>query len=321
MVDRKQFNDLLKRYLKGETGKDENKAVDQWFKKSFEGKSIGEHQDLTALGKEILTQISVKLNKTKTGQRKIVNLYTCHWWKTAAAIFLLLVGGYWIIAGRYQNAGLLTKSTGNGEQLHLKLPDGSTVMLNVASSIQYPEKFGKDRREVSVTGEAFFKVVADPGRPFHVNTENLVTEVLGTQFNVHAYPSEQSQVDVFEGKVKVYSRANSSQKELLKVNQAASFNDQGKLHKHPANLKMAAAWRERMNYMDNTSLDELGKLIERWYGHKVTFIPHSLGDCTLSGKLKMGELELLLNQIKFIKEIDWEISGNNTIVFKGQQCN
>ncbi|AWW28769.1 hypothetical protein DN752_00700 [Echinicola strongylocentroti] len=320
MVDKKQFNDLLTRYLKGKASADESILVDQWFEKHFSEKAEDSDQDLLILKKEILNRIKAKKEKEEKTKHYSIQQIS-HWWKATAAALLILAGGYWMFTAHSQQEDWITQSTGKGEQLNITLPDGSHVMLNVASEIRYPKDFGDDSREIALSGEAFFDVVSDPERPFRVVAGELSTEVLGTQFNISAYPADDSQVSVFEGKVNVHVTKDSQQEELLVINQAASIDAKGILLKHPVNLKMAGAWRNQMCFLDGTSLKELATLIDRWYGYEVRFEPMALENCAFSGKLKMGELEVLLNQIKFIKEIDWQITEENTVVFKGNPCN
>ena len=86
----------------------------------------------------------------------------------------------------------------------LTLPDGSTVKMNASTKIEYPEQFAADIRKVKMSGEAFFEVVKDPAHPFIIETENASIEVLGTSFNVSAYPhAGLVDVNVETGKVKL----------------------------------------------------------------------------------------------------------------------
>ena len=88
------------------------------------------------------------------------------------------------------------------------LPDGSRVWLNAESSLSYPGSFGgRERREVTLQGEAYFEVAPDSLHPFVVETAALQTQVLGTSFNVRAYSPEDTRVTLLRGSVKVSDRA------------------------------------------------------------------------------------------------------------------
>lgn len=85
------------------------------------------------------------------------------------------------------------------------LPDGSSVILKKGSKLSYPNHFSDDSREIYLTGEAFFEIAKDPSKPFYVHAHEIITKVLGTSFNVKAYPNDkQIQVSVKTGKVSVY---------------------------------------------------------------------------------------------------------------------
>lgn len=318
MVGKKQFNDILKRYLKGKASKREVFIVDQWFRKSFSKEPEESNLELLSIRKDIWARIEAQKSSGKGKEASLT--YTGFWWKAVAASLIVLIGGYWLMMSQIQQIDWITASTCIGEQRTISLPDGSIVMLNVASSIRYPADFDGESRNIALTGEAFFDVAPDVDKPFVVDTDELSTTVLGTQFNVRAYPSEKTEVSVFEGNVKVGSINSPDQEKLLSANQAASFDDNGTLLKYPANLDLAGAWRNQITYLDETSLKDLAKTVERWYGYQIHFEPKSLEHCTVSGKLKMGDLKVLLNQIKFIKEIDWEIKEENNVVFIGNDC-
>lgn len=103
-------------------------------------------------------------------------------------------------------------STANNQQLSLELSDGSTVILNSGSEIQFYEEFEDDKRVVNLTGEAFFSVMKDE-RPFLILTNNATTKVLGTKFNVWARDNE-TRVVVKEGTVSL-SESNVTSKNVI----------------------------------------------------------------------------------------------------------
>ena len=105
---------------------------------------------------------------------------------SAAAAVALLCLSVWTAYLYMQPAAIQTIST-LAETRTVRLPDGSSVMLNHYSSLSYPEKFQSDKREVELNGEAYFEVSKDPKHPFIVQTETIDVQVLGTHFNVDAY--------------------------------------------------------------------------------------------------------------------------------------
>ena len=128
------------------------------------------------------------------------------------AIFVLVAtGAFWIFTGTGKKEPKITavrsltkKFTERKEQQYLLLPDSTQVWLNAASSLEFPDKFRENKREVYLTGEAFFDVKHADNFPFLIHTKNVTTTVVGTAFNIKAYPDQKVIiVSVSRGKVKV----------------------------------------------------------------------------------------------------------------------
>ncbi len=132
---------------------------------------------------------------------------------SAAAIVLLAPGAWWLLErnsdiGSNKNvitaATAVKKATQAAEQKYILLPDSTQVWLNVASTLEFPESFTNGKHEVYLTGEAFFDVKHAANKPFIIHTGSVATTVLGTAFNIKAYPGQPDVVvDVKRGKVRV----------------------------------------------------------------------------------------------------------------------
>jgi transmembrane sensor len=111
--------------------------------------------------------------------------------------------------GQSSNA-INTLQTSNGEQTQIRLPDGTVVYLNSASSLRYPASFTKlSKRTVELSGEGYFKVSKDKSHPFIVKTGKQDVEVLGTEFNINSYANEPViRTTLLEGSVKVSGENN-----------------------------------------------------------------------------------------------------------------
>lgn len=147
---------------------------------------------------------------TAIGRRKPLVWRLPAKWQVAASVMMLFCLS--LLGYRYRNYVLnflypertLTSQTAVGEIRKLTLDDGTEIWLNAASRLTYPARFSKNRREISLEGEAYFDVAHEENRPFIVHTDRVTTRVLGTRFNISAYREEDNiTVSVVQGKVGV----------------------------------------------------------------------------------------------------------------------
>jgi hypothetical protein len=161
-----------------------------------------------------------------------------------------------------------TVITPKGGQFEVQLPDGTRVWLNAASSLTYPVHFSGGRRAVWLTGEGYFEVAKDKTRPFDVSTGNQHVQVLGTHFNVNAYPDEDVQkTTLLEGSVKVVSKTNAI---VIKPGEQA-VNNGSNLHIRRLNAEDAVAWKNGLFHFDHTELHELMRELSRWYDVEIVY--------------------------------------------------
>ena len=186
-----------------------------------------------------------------------------------------------------------TITTPNAGQYALTLPDGSKVWLNAASSMTFPTRFDKNERRLSMTGEVYFEVARDPGRPFVVQVNNESTvEVLGTHFNINAYSNEPSvKATLLEGKISVKKGAETG---VLQPGQQAVITDKITLEKR-VDVDQVMAWKNGLFNFEHADLSELMRQLERWYDIKV-IIRGDLPEIRFKGKMYRNErLSSVLN--------------------------
>ncbi|MBE9583229.1 FecR domain-containing protein [Mucilaginibacter sp. JRF] len=160
-------------------------------------------------------------------------------------------------------------SAARGSVTNIVLGDGTKVWLNAGSKISYPETFRGEKREVTITGEAFFDVVHDADKPFIVHTGELVTHVLGTSFNIKAYDDDQLlHVDVLSGKVGVVPAEGSTlsfNAIYLTKAQGITYNKNNRSIDRNNNVDMALlnSWKSGKLIFKNTALPEVIKTLNR----------------------------------------------------------
>ena len=159
-------------------------------------------------------------------------------------------------------------STPPEQTAEVRLSDGTRIVLGANSRLTYPRSFALDApREVRLSGEARFEVTHDADRPFWVISGEMRTEVLGTVFDVNAYPGSRARVILYEGHVRI-----GHQQEQLDIHpgQQAVLQDNRHLNITSVNLKQAGSWTEGLFDYDNMPLGEVMKHIGTWYNVSIT---------------------------------------------------
>lgn len=130
---------------------------------------------------------------------KYKNVY--NWTAVACAVIIISIGSYYSFNQYNLSQPKITSTITYKNDIRLiSLPDGTRVWLNQNTEIDYPARFSKNERNVTLKGEAFFEVKRDPSRPFIITSGAVKTTVLGTSFNVRAYNDNDAQVSVRTGK-------------------------------------------------------------------------------------------------------------------------
>ncbi|GAB2703314.1 hypothetical protein GCM10027037_31350 [Mucilaginibacter koreensis] len=173
----------------------------------------------------------------------------------------------------------------NGQISQVTLGDGTQVWLNSGSRLRYPEEFRGNTREVSLQGEAFFEVKHNASQPFLVHSGKLVTQVLGTSFNVKAYATDPvMKVDVVTGKVGVINKVQkTAQTIFLTANQEAVYDiKHAQLRKNEvAEGVVLSSWKDGKLVFKNQLLPEVLNALQRRFSIRLA-ADDNLHKCTIS---------------------------------------
>ena len=205
-------------------------------------------------------------------------------------------------------------STPAGTTTSITLSDGTQVLLGANSRLEYAKHFSAGKREVTLTGEARFNVAKDAGRPFIVHTEQIQTQVLGTVFDVKAYPQTLPDVTLYEGKVEV--SLNGTAPRLMQPGEQAFLNKEGKLQLEKASEE-TSKWAEGEFAFDNRELMAVMQEIGSWYNISVVFYSRPLLEeriyFRMSRKASTNEVLAVLNDMGIAK---FEIENEKITVGK-----
>jgi transmembrane sensor len=213
----------------------------------------------------------------------------------------------------YQTAGLNSKAivyntitTPRGGQYQVVLSDGTKVWINAASALKFPATFSGKERLVDLSGEAYFEVSKNKSMPFKVRVNNMAVEVLGTHFNVNAYPDENEvKTTLLEGSVKLSSGNVVS---MLKPGQQGVFADKNSFNVSEVNVEEAVAWKNGYFIFDDENIQHIMRKISRWYDVEVDY----------NGKIDEGDFGGTVSRFKSVSGVLKSLELTGTVHFKVQ---
>jgi ferric-dicitrate binding protein FerR (iron transport regulator) len=197
----------------------------------------------------------------------------------------------------------------------LRLADGTTVWLNAASSIRFPVSFAGSQRVVEITGEAYFEVAKEGGRPFVVRVNNKAdVTVLGTHFNVNAYDDEGAlTATLLEGAVRINNGTVSG---LLAPGQQAVVQGNGEIKiNKDVNVEQVVSWKQGFFNFRRDSIETVMRQVARWYNAEIVYRDKITE--TFNGEItKQVGLSTLLRRLESTGGVHFQISGRKIIVLQ-----
>jgi ferric-dicitrate binding protein FerR (iron transport regulator) len=207
-----------------------------------------------------------------------------------------------------------------GRQFSLELSDGTKVQLNAGTSLRFPVKFlnGKKREVYIEYGEAYFYVAKDPEHPFIVNNNNLNITVLGTQFNISAYPEDDNISTVLvEGSVELSQTTKKSENVILKPGFKALWSDNSEeFAVSRADIELHTGWRTGKIVMKSLPFSKMVKKLERHYNVIINSKDKSLNNEVITATFDEESIEDVLELINKIHPIEYNIDGRAIKILK-----
>lgn len=204
-----------------------------------------------------------------------------------------------------------TVSTPLASRTSFILPDGSMVWLNAGSTIQFPNKFGKKSREVKLTGQAYFDVKKDEV-PFNVINDDFTVIVLGTAFDVQAYPKENAEITLERGKVQIETKAN--EQTFLESSQQATINKlNGRIEKRDVDSKVFVSWKDNRLTFEEEPLGKVVLCLERWFNVEINIEDDTLSELKVNGTIEYESISEVLNLLEITSPIRYNYDKENQI--------
>ena len=239
----------------------------------------------------------------------------------AASLAILITGGYFVTSGIMENrlekqlATYEHVGTDAGQMREVTLPDGTEVTLNVASSLKYNARYGKEAREVWLDGEAFFDVESDAECPFSIHSGMLDVNVTGTSFNVCAYPDDtRTSVTVKSGKVGVAYGDDDIRMNLHPDEEIVINTDDSSVSRNTVTAKDAMAWMKGSLVFRQNTLPEAIRILRRYYPCDIE-LRDSTSRVRLSGTHDNKSLESVLESICFSAGLHYTENDGRYVIY------
>lgn len=327
-----EFDDKLQtaivRLFSGEADSDDKNLVRVWVSQSDENKKTYDelkdiwlaagtlhNSDGYQVEKEILN-FQERIKEWRKGKQRKLYIFRV---LKYASVFLLLVaipGSYYFGKNSKKHESAYSTITCQpGDKSMVILPDSSRVWLNSGSKLVFNNDLKRGKRELFLEGEAYFSVTRDPENPFTVHCGTLSVEVLGTEFDLKAYPGEDIiSTTLIKGSVKISDLENQV---LLTPNQ--------KLEYHNATRKMTlyelsdtapeTEWKDGRLVFRNESLRELELKLERWFDVDIVLADEAVKDRRYTGILERESILEVMSYFSLAKSVDYKIDGNRVTFF------
>ncbi len=326
---------LIAKDFSGELNFTEAEKLKKWINESKENELFyrrfrelwqdSQHRPYVQNQEEVFQKITRELgirypDKHKADHQK--TSWTKYWRSIAASIVLLIItGSYFFILPVEENTTVevhstVIKSTPSGKKSLITLPDGSVVKLNAESYLEYPEKFS-DERQVKLVGEAFFEVQKDSLHPFIVLSGDIQVKVLGTSFNVQAFPFEESMsVAVASGRVLVEkkNKQNSKQTSTLLPSEMVSIDHKTGIFQKSHFDPNVLAWRDGILAFEKAKFNEIMIRLERWYGVDIIVERTSPISDGFTGRYENATLEAVLQGMSFSSDFSFHVEGDKVFI-------
>jgi len=209
-------------------------------------------------------------------------------------------------------------STNNSQKLTLSMTDGSKIVLNANSELKCSRKFGQSDRVLHLTGEAYFDVASDMTKPFVVHTGPLATRVLGTKFNVQAFPGEdQIVVALVEGKVDVIEdeALDGSSHMILKPRERVYYNSISRQMRVDTFDEVAViGWKDNIFKFENIPLADIFRAIEHNYGVSITIQDEAYLDTRYTTNISQSTLWTMVKVIGRVAHLQYHVTTSNDSV-------
>ena len=328
--------ELLIRFIVGESNDNESVMIREWIDVSDENKaqfeklrniwSVAEDPwkiepadvNVNIAWKNLKSRIDQysEIEKKYQGKQRSLSFYFVR----VAAVFVIGVLIFSIYRYQSQEFNQVQIVSGDSTITNNPLPDGTMISLNQNSSVEYLNEFSETERRVKMSGEAFFKVKPDATKPFIIEAQDAIITVLGTSFNVKALDEDIAvEVLVEEGLVEL-ANPDKSQSTQLRIGEKGIYIKKTNEVKKETDIDVESLyWLNKTLLFRDTRLSIVFETLEKLYEVNINVDDKAVLNCQLTAKFSNETIDNIIDHISTIFELEIEKDANN-ILIKGNGC-
>lgn len=278
---------------------------------NFEDKAISENEFDHLIG---------KLGIVPQQKKKKSLLYRIGRVAAAIAIPLIMGIGVYYYADNKRLNDFVSNSTSidvaSGEKAQITLPDGTTILLNAATTVTYPSNFGLEKREILLNGEAYLDVSKNDKVPFYVNTDLVQIKVLGTKFNVNAYHNSPIiETSLVEGSIRLTTKGAKPQSITLSPHEKATYyKEHDVLSIFKTSTHFETAWIRGELVFRSAKFSDIVEKLKRRYGVDIEVIGKDYNENLFTGSFKEDYANSVLKILQLHYNFTYTDSGGKIVI-------
>jgi len=326
-IENDDIYDLIAKSFSGEITGEESVNLNTW--KLEDKLNLLEYNDLKEIWKNssrlaMTSQIDLPKSLGTTRKKAGIDRHQIKWLPVFAQIAAVLIMA--VLLSALYNLFLVSKPSGindaivyqqvkasYGTQSRVGLADGTVVYLNSGSTLRFPNSFnGAKTRNVELTGEGHFEVAKNSEQPFIVDIHKIQIKVLGTTFNVDAYPNNSSlTIALIEGSIQLQQKTNNEISDLMemKPNQVAFYNQSENtlMRKTEKDLNKYTAWTDGKIVLSNDPINTVIDKLENWYNVDIELADKKLDKYRFTGTFIDEPLEQVLSILNLTSQMEYKV--------------
>lgn len=306
---------LLEKYASDTATPEERAWIESWYLRQPPPGKPPVQEDLTADQQASLTALLATIHQPRR-QRVWMQVAAC----TAGVLMLTAALLFHYRTPAADKPVLVQAPVQYENNRFILLPDSSRVVLHPGSTLSYTSSFNEHTREVTLTGEAYFNVVGEAGRPFLIHTGKVTTRVLGTTFTIRAYPQQPVTVSVTSGKVSVTDDRQQALAEIRQNEQLVYTPQNNNVVKAVTEATQQMLWVKNDLQFDGLPLGAIAEKLSRRYNKTIEFKNQALRDCRVYGRFNGTEsLQEIMSTLTKTLGGSYSIA-DSSVVLDGPGC-